>query len=100
MPSTLRINFFLSFYFPGILVGPYLDFTEYMDVVNETVFQHAHVKATFKAGRTVPPGRKRAAYTKMVVGLAFLGAFVLFGPTYNFAASLTPEFAKKSFLSR
>jgi lysophospholipid acyltransferase len=71
-----------------------------MEVINETMFQHAHVKATFKAGRTVPPGRKRAAYTKMTLGLLFLGTFVLFGPTYNFAVSLKPEFAKKSLVRR
>lgn len=88
------------FYFPGLLVGPYLDFAEYMEVINETMFQHAHVKATFKAGRTVPPGRKRAAYTKMILGLLLLGIFVFFGPTYNFNAILKPEFAKQSLLHR
>ena len=90
----------LRFYFPGLLVGPYLDFAEYMEVINETMFQHAHVKATFKAGRTVPPGRKRAAYTKMIMGLLLLGTYVIFGPTYNFSVLLKPEFAKQSLLRR
>ena len=32
------------FYFSGILVGPYLDFFEYMELITEHMFQHAHVK--------------------------------------------------------
>lgn len=88
------------FYFPGILVGPYLDFSEYMEVINETMFQHAHVKATLKYGRTVPPGRKRAAYSKMVIGLLFLGAFVVLGPKYSYIYALKPEFAQKSLFQR
>ncbi|KAF9531014.1 MBOAT, membrane-bound O-acyltransferase family-domain-containing protein [Crepidotus variabilis] len=89
-----------SFYFPGILVGPYLDFQEYTDLVNETMFQHSHVKATVKAGRRLPPGRKRAAYTKMVMGLVYLGSFVVLGPTINFTVALKPEFAKYSLIER
>ena len=92
--------FILRFYFPGLLVGPYLDFAEYMEVINETMFQHANVKATLKAGRNVPPGRKRAAYTKMVMGLFFLGMFVVFGPTYGYTISLKPDFVEKSLLHR
>jgi len=88
------------FYFPGLLVGPYLDFAEYMEVINETMFQLAHVKAVVKAGRTVPPGRKRVAYTKLLMGLSFLGVFVVLGPTYNFSTVLKPEFAKKNLISR
>jgi lysophospholipid acyltransferase len=71
-----------------------------MEVINESMFQHANVKATIKAGRTVPAGRKRAAYTKMIMGLVFLGIFVVLGPTYNFTIALTPEFAKKSLIAR
>jgi len=71
-----------------------------MEVINETMFQHAHVKAIVKAGRTVPPGRKRAAYTKLLIGLFFLGLFVVLGPTYNFSVVLKPEFTKKNLLSR
>lgn len=89
-----------SFYFPGILVGPYLDFAEYMDLINETVFQAEHVKSKTKAGRRLPSGRKRTAYTKMLMGLIYLGLFVVLGGTYNFAAALTPSFAKKSLLTR
>ncbi|KAK7061370.1 MBOAT, membrane-bound O-acyltransferase family-domain-containing protein [Favolaschia claudopus] len=63
-----------SFYFPGILVGPYLDFNDYMDLINETLFKK--LKAKGKNGRNVPSGRKRVAYRKMFSGLAYLGIFV------------------------
>lgn len=64
-----------------------------MELINETMFQHAHVKATLKEGRRLPPGRKRAAYTKMFMGLFYLAAFVLLGGKYNFSVALKPEFA-------
>ncbi|KAH6888373.1 endoplasmic reticulum protein [Coprinopsis sp. MPI-PUGE-AT-0042] len=67
----------LEFYFPGILVGPYLDYAEYMDLINETL----------------PAYRKRAAYTRLVKGLVFLGAFVALNPTFNYLRATTDEFA-------
>ena len=65
------------FYFSGILVGPYLDFFEYMELI------------------TVPTcSRKKShtrlvAYTKMVMGLIYFGAFVVLGGKYNNSISLT-----------
>ncbi|KAF8164820.1 endoplasmic reticulum protein [Crassisporium funariophilum] len=90
-PSLLEFLGY-SFYFPGILVGPYLDYSEYMELINETAFQHAHIKAKVKPGRRLPPGRKRAAYTKMLLGLIYLGAFVLYGGKYNYSVALDPAF--------
>ncbi|KJA21611.1 hypothetical protein HYPSUDRAFT_140361 [Hypholoma sublateritium FD-334 SS-4] len=98
-PSLLEFLGY-SFYFPGILVGPYLDFPEYMELINETMFQHAHVKATLKDGHRLPAGRKRAAYSKMFMGLVYLGAFVLLGPKYNFSVAMKDEFMKMSLLKR
>ncbi|KAF5337018.1 hypothetical protein D9611_002943 [Ephemerocybe angulata] len=98
-PSILEFLGY-SFYFPGILVGPYLDFAEYMDLVNETMFLHPDVRPKIKPGRTVPSHRKRAAYTRMLLGLIYLGVFVVLGPTYNYAAALTPSFASRSLLNR
>ena len=82
------------FYFPGILVGPYIDFPEYMELVNETAFQNALVKAKAK------PGRIRAAYTRMFFGLVYLVAFVLYNGKYNYRVALKPEFMKHSLLMR
>ena len=90
----------IRFYFPGILVGPYLDFPEYMELINETTFQNAQVKAKVKPGRRLPPGRKRAAYTKMSFGLVYLGAFVLYSGKYNYQVALKAEFMKHSLLMR
>ncbi|KAJ7179508.1 endoplasmic reticulum protein [Mycena filopes] len=87
-----------SFYFPGILVGPYLDYSDYMDLINETMFKNLPVKG--KHGRNVPAGRKRVAYRKMLFGLAYLGIFVVFGASWNFNISLTPWFLEQSMWKR
>ncbi|KAJ2929534.1 hypothetical protein H1R20_g7551, partial [Candolleomyces eurysporus] len=89
-----------SFYFPGLLVGPYLDYAEYMDVVNETMFNHPDVRPKIKPGRRMPSYRKRAAYTRMLLGLIYLGIFVVFGPKFYFGAGLKPEFRKMSLVKR
>lgn len=89
-----------SFYFPGILVGPYLDFAEYTDLINETMFKDPSIKSRHNSGRMLPPGRKRAAYMKMLMGLVYLGAFVVLGGTYNYSMALKPEFGKMSFIKR
>lgn len=79
-----------------MLVGPYLVYADYMDLINETMFKDVKTKP----GRSVPSGRKRIAYRKLITGLVYLGTFVVFGGTYNFSLALTPWFAQKSFLFR
>ncbi|KAJ7162609.1 endoplasmic reticulum protein [Mycena crocata] len=96
-PSLLELLGY-SFYFPGILVGPYLDYADYMDLINETMFKNLKVKG--KAGRNVPAGRKRVAYRKMVFGLLYLGTFVVFGGSWNYSVSLTPWFVEQSLWYR
>ena len=71
-----------------------------MDLINETMFQHAHVKATIRKGRRLPPGRKRAAYSRMVMGLIYLGAFVVFGGTWNYSISLKDWFVQMPLWKR
>jgi lysophospholipid acyltransferase len=94
-------SFLPRFYFPGFLVGPYLEFTSYMDLVNETVFKS--VDATghrkLKRGR-IPTGRKRVAYAKFAIGLAFLGVFVLYNPSFNYGGLLKPEIKAKPYWYR
>ena len=90
----------IRFYFPGILVGPYIDFPEYMELINETPFRNVQVKARVKPGRHLPPGRVRAAYTKLFFGLVYLVAFVLYNGKYNYRVALKPEFMKHSLLMR
>ena len=87
------------FYFPGILVGPYLDYQEYSDLIHETTFKKLEGRDK-KACRLIPDGRKRVAYWKMFMGLVYLGIFVVLGASYNFSTTLTPWFAGKSLLFR
>ncbi|KAJ7067923.1 endoplasmic reticulum protein [Mycena amicta] len=87
-----------SFYFPGMLVGPYLDFNGYMDLVNETIFKSLAVKG--KGGRNMPDGRKRVAYRKMTIGLMYLGVFVVFGPNWSFQLTKTLWFKEQPLYIR
>ena len=82
----------VRFYFPGILVGPYIDFPEYMELINETPFRNAQVKARAKHSRRLPPGRVRAAYTKLSFGLVYLAAFVLMLRRLQVIIALTQSF--------
>lgn len=51
-------------------------------------------------GRLVPRGRKRVAYRKMVMGLIYLGLYVVLGGQYNYSIAIQDWFAQKSFLYR
>jgi lysophospholipid acyltransferase len=68
-----------------------------MDMVHETLFRGQEEKGN---KRRIPRGRKRVAYRKLLTGLAFLGLYVVFGGTYNFAATLTSEFEKMHWFHR
>ena len=81
-----------------MLVGPYLDYAEYTALVDESLFAAADGRT--KPGRAIPLGRKRVAYRKMVLGLVFLGLFVVFGGSCNYAVALTPWFASKGLVNR
>ncbi|EJD00976.1 MBOAT-domain-containing protein [Fomitiporia mediterranea MF3/22] len=91
-----------SFYFPGFLIGPYLDFASYTSLVDESLFttKKGKEKAVTPGGRRVPIGRKRVAYRKMVIGLVFLGMYVTQIGKFSFASSLEDWFAQKSLLYR
>lgn len=88
----------IRFYFPGVLVGPCLDYVSYISLVDGSLFQS--VEFTKPTRRAIPDGRKRVAYRKMLTGLVFLGLFVIVDPSYNYAMTLTPWFAEQSFLYR
>ncbi|KAJ3863661.1 endoplasmic reticulum protein [Lentinula novae-zelandiae] len=95
-PSLLE---FLGYalYFPGVLVGPSLEFTDYINLVHERTFT---APGKHEGGRRLPAGRKRVGYRKMVTGLAFLGVFVVFGGSNNYSVMVTPWFAEQSWLKR
>ena len=86
------------FYFPGVLIGPYLDYASYTSLVDESLFKS--IEPTKPMRRAIPDGRKRVAYRKMLTGLVFLGVFFGLIPSYNMANTITPWFAEKTFLYR
>ena len=51
-------------------------------------------------GRLVTRGRKRVAYRKMVMGLVYLGLFVVFNGQYNYSVAVEDWFPNKSLLYR
>ena len=95
-----------SFYFPGILVGPYLEFANYRELIDGSVFKiiekepEARRAAVTVPGRLVPRGRKRVAYRKLVTGLLYLGLFVFYGGQYNYGIAVQDWFANKSIFYR
>ncbi|KAG0700048.1 MBOAT, membrane-bound O-acyltransferase family-domain-containing protein [Suillus ampliporus] len=88
-----------SFYFPGVLVGPYLDYASYMSLIDESIFKSAEGKCN-NASRTIPDGRKRVAYRKMLTGLVFLGIFVVLSPSFYYGIAVTPWFLTQGFIYR
>ncbi|KAH9894383.1 MBOAT-domain-containing protein [Cubamyces lactineus] len=105
-PSLLEF-FGYAFYFPGFLVGPYLTFNEYRALVSGSLYKEAE-KAEEEESmasdpmpqRLVPRGRKRVAFRKMLVGLMFLGSYVVFYPEFNFHLTIEDEFEAKRLFSR
>ncbi|KAK7695571.1 hypothetical protein QCA50_000207 [Cerrena zonata] len=102
-PSILEFLGYV-FYFPGMLVGPYLEFADYMNLIEGTVFKSLlkadEQKGKAPARRLIPKGRKRVAYRRGLLGLVCLGIFVVFGGTHTFAAAVTEKFAKMGLIQR
>jgi lysophospholipid acyltransferase len=96
-------DIYTRFFFPGFLVGPYLEYSTYISLIDESIYKSTRTHqnaASTKSGRNVPDGRKRVAYRKMAFGLAWLGVFVVLGGSYNFTVALQPWFATRSLLYR
>ncbi|THH12341.1 hypothetical protein EW145_g8 [Phellinidium pouzarii] len=100
--AFLVFGHFHSFFFPGFLVGPYLDFASYISLVDESLFstKKGKEKEAFTGGRRIPKGRKRVAYKKLLIGLAFLGLYVTQIGTFNLGVSLQKWFVQKNLLYR
>lgn len=96
-------NVCTRFYFPGFLVGPYLEYATYMSLIDESIYKSKGTpdNATpTKPGRNVPKGRKRVAYRQMAFGLAWLGLFVTLSGSFNYTVALQPWFSTHSLLYR
>uniref|UniRef100_A0A0W0G4C7 Mboat family protein n=1 Tax=Moniliophthora roreri TaxID=221103 RepID=A0A0W0G4C7_MONRR len=97
-PSLLEFLGY-CFYFPGVLVGPYLEYADYLSLVNDTVFTSQNIKSA-SGKRNLADGRKRVGYRKMLTGLVYLGIFVVAGAQWNFSVLLSDEFIKKTMWER
>lgn len=77
-----------------------------MNLIDCTTFktlekeEDARMKAAKIPGRLIPKGRKRVAYRKMLVGLVYLGLYVVLGGQYNYSIALQDWFVQKSLLYR
>ncbi|TFY66011.1 hypothetical protein EVG20_g5072 [Dentipellis fragilis] len=99
-PSLLEFLGY-AFYFPGVLVGPSLEFSDYMSLVDESIFKTpAHTEQERARQRAVPAGRKRVAYRKGLFGLIYLGLFATFSPSFYYSITITDWFLKQSLLYR
>jgi len=96
-PSLLEFLGF-SLYFPGVLVGPFLEFAAYMPLINGTSFNAANGSESHRQG--LPNGRKRAAYRKMLLALGFLGMYMVVAPKISFQTTVTAWFLQQSLLYR
>ncbi|KIM67664.1 hypothetical protein SCLCIDRAFT_20710 [Scleroderma citrinum Foug A] len=98
-PTLLEFLGF-SFYFPSILCGPYIDYASYMSLIDGSLFKTASGKAKIPSKRTIPNGRKRVAYRKMLSGLLFLGIFAVLNPKFHYGIFLTPWFLTLNLFQR
>ncbi|KZV75106.1 MBOAT-domain-containing protein [Peniophora sp. CONT] len=115
-PSILEFLGY-AFYFPGILVGPYLEYKAYMSLVDGSLFRipaepvtsttsspaisRASSSASLSVSRRdIPDGRKRVAYGKGLLGLVFLITFVIMHGSLNASLMLQPWFLRKPFWFR
>ena len=92
-----------SFFFPSMLIGPSLDYVTYDSLVLKTIYNitpPGQDDSQAKLKRRVPHGRKRVAYLHLVIGLAFLGVFAVYGGRAAYQRVLTPTWYTWSLLSR
>ncbi|KAF3483704.1 lysophospholipid acyltransferase [Arthroderma uncinatum] len=103
MPGLLDFAGYVLF-FPSLLAGPAFDYVEYRRWIETTMFDLPPGVDPSKA----PPTRKkrkiprsgRPAMWKAAMGLAFVGAFVVFAPIYTTNLLLSDEYAGYGFLRR
>ena len=85
-------------------MGPFLEYAEYDALISEKLFESVpppeHLKEDMKRKRALPPGRKRVAYVKMIMGLGFLGLYVFLFPRFNFLETVEPWFLDKTLFER
>jgi hypothetical protein len=86
-----------------MLIGPSLDYVTYDSLVLKTIYDitpPGQDDSQAKLKRRVPHGRKRVAYLHLVIGLAFLGIYAVYGGRAAYQRVLTPTWYTWSLLSR
>ncbi|KAI0269304.1 MBOAT, membrane-bound O-acyltransferase family-domain-containing protein [Gloeopeniophorella convolvens] len=94
-PSLLEFLGF-SLYFPGILVGPYLEYQAYTSLIDGTLFNVAGGPEPSARRRVIPDGRKRVAYRKMLFALGYLGVYMGIAPKISYQTTTTDWFLQQS----
>lgn len=97
-PTLLTNILISSFYFPGAMVGPSIEYVTYASLVDGSLFESAEKEPG--PARYVPRGRKRVAYTRMASSFICMGVFVVFGGKYHYETILKDEWLQKGFLER
>ncbi|KAI0254231.1 MBOAT-domain-containing protein [Lactifluus subvellereus] len=90
-PSLLEFLGF-SLYFPGVLVGPYLEYATYSSLTDGTPFD---VTGGSEPRRQIPNGRKRTAYRKLLFALGYLGVYMGVAPQISFHTAVTDWFLEQ-----
>lgn len=85
-------------YFPGVLVGPYLEYATYASLINGTLFDVAGGGSDHRM--PILNGRKRTAYRKLLFALGYLGIYMGVAPKISFHTAVTDWFLDQSFLYR
>ncbi len=98
---------FGSFFFPSVLIGPAFDYASYDALISGTLYHHPPATtessaqaakdsdaATSRTGGAPksPRARHTAAYRKVVIGLAFLGAFAVLEGRFHYERVLDDDF--------
>lgn len=86
-------------YFPGVLVGPYIEFVTYSSLIAGSLFDVAGGGSS-EPHSPIPSGRKRTAYRKMLFALGYLGIYLGLSPQISIQTSVTDWFLEQSLSSR
>jgi hypothetical protein len=93
-----------SFFFPAMLIGPSLDYATYDSLVKGTIYTTpppgTGTEQAKAAKRRIPYGRKRVAYLHLIIGLAFLGIYAVYGSRGSYTRILGDDWSKWGHLTR
>lgn len=90
-----------SFFFPSVLIGPSLEYSTYDALVLGKLYDTPPPGVQdSQHNRRIPHGRKRVAYLHLLIGLAFLGGYSVYGGQASYSRILTPTWYTWSWITR